>query len=585
MARNFYFAWCDSADTFDEEVHAVVDEQVFSAAITHNEGEFAKLDIEILNPRLGFLGPGRQQWCFLSWERGPADIIPLFKGRLVGYPENLRNNLVRLTFVARPEGYEATKGALAETLRVFPNYDPMFFNEEARTDPDAVLEGYAARYHIDRVTHAVTTSDILTGSSTLVIDSSAFKDSVTSTYGSPPLVQVNVKAQANWQQRATGTVNITPLFPAAITSLTALGLLEDWPDPGDNIGGGWAVGETGWSTGSRDGGKGHIVAYYTFDTGTGTSTTWGVVAITPYMEVDYDAEREYTENLEFTLTAGVQPMFTEPGDEEVMTLAMSANADEAVDPPEESGETELLMPIRDLRSRRYFQSERGQQSVQHLICRARAHLLYRSRAVSTTFSMPFEDGAELSCRHAITLVDARFPGGELYGKVTSYTLSVAGSGELNCSVTIGSAVGTGGSASEVAGTPTYIESDYIVDGHFYMAGATTFVLPDEVTVEDYSAVPINDDGLDFFQLTAADVVDEVVVTYQAAEQLADLNTRLAEINYEFAGVDNLVIEIEQRPTRIKVDMKNITDVGPFETTIPVTVSELAVPKYIDLEAA
>ena len=126
------------------------------------EGEFANLTVEIRNPRIGLLSPGRKRWAWLSWNNG-SEVIPLFFGRLVGVPGNLQQEIVTLQFTARPADYDARKQSLAETLKVAPYYDPVWIAADKRDDPDVVLEARSQIWHIDRVSHAVTVSDLLVG--------------------------------------------------------------------------------------------------------------------------------------------------------------------------------------------------------------------------------------------------------------------------------------------------------------------------------------------------------------------------------------------------------------------------------------
>ena len=64
-------------------------------------------------------------------------------------------------------------------------------------------------------------------------------------------------------------------------------------------------------------------------------------------------------------------------------------------------------------ARSYFPSNRGQQSLQHLICRARAKLRKRARAVQVEFETRFEAAASaaISCRKNASMTDAAPAGG------------------------------------------------------------------------------------------------------------------------------------------------------------------------------
>ncbi len=154
----FHFAWAGPAETTFGVEHQVEDEEVFAFALEHTEGDFATLAIDIRNPRRQFLAEGADLWMWLS-EDGTA----LFFGRLVAVPEDLHAEIVRLNFVARPTGFDTTKRALADTLRVWPYWDPVWILDERMEDPDTVLEARTQLWHIDRVTHAVTVSDIISG--------------------------------------------------------------------------------------------------------------------------------------------------------------------------------------------------------------------------------------------------------------------------------------------------------------------------------------------------------------------------------------------------------------------------------------
>ncbi|MEY9829825.1 hypothetical protein ABIA25_001640 [Sinorhizobium fredii] len=158
----FYFAWVDDTDTEFDEAFLRQDEEVLSFEISQAEGEFAAMTIGLRNPEEGLLKPARKQWAWLSADFGDtAGGQPLFFGRLVGMPEGIIGNEARLTFAARPADFVAAKTTAAAALKVAPFWDPIWITPELAADPDAVLEARSALWHIDRVTHAITASDVL----------------------------------------------------------------------------------------------------------------------------------------------------------------------------------------------------------------------------------------------------------------------------------------------------------------------------------------------------------------------------------------------------------------------------------------
>ena len=272
---------------FDPVVHNREDEQIVGLEIAQEEGGFATLTIDILNPNVGLLALGRNLWCWLSWDQAwtpqggaTPDLVPLFNGRLVGVPKLSTGEIVSLQFLARPDDFNGQKAALVSDLQVLPYYDPVWL--ASNVNPDTVLETYSSLWHVDRTTLEVTTSDILQGEDgTIVIgEDAAFYDAFSLSYGSPPLIGVTVSGTVSWQQQGDGFLDVTQdildAFAKAgspykqvfgtyydistdikdaeqaledagqndsggglISCMCGDGLRTDWPKPGTSIGGGW----------------------------------------------------------------------------------------------------------------------------------------------------------------------------------------------------------------------------------------------------------------------------------------------------------------------------------------------------------
>src|SRR6185436_974520 len=245
-----YFAWIDASETTFGPEHMRWDEAVFEFILSQQEGDPASLTAKVRRPVneagsvIGLLGPGRKIWCWFAFDCGPA--LVKFRGRLVGIPTSIFEELVTLEFVARPFDVVAQKEALAETLRVLPYYDPVVLDKERRKDPDVVVEGYTKVWHYDRETHVITVSDEITGEDGLVeFDGGSeagkvFWDGLGLTLASGPLTRVDVNAEFTWTQQARGTVDLTSYlishWPGSergeIPSLNA----ADWPKHGTSLG-------------------------------------------------------------------------------------------------------------------------------------------------------------------------------------------------------------------------------------------------------------------------------------------------------------------------------------------------------------
>ena len=181
-------------------IHNRFDEDVLSIVIEHGEGDFATLTVDIKNNGIGLLATGRNLWCWLSWDAawtpdGGAHPTSC-RCSTAGWSPCRRSPPTRsisLQFLARPDDFNVQKLNVAEELKVLPFWDPVWLASNAN-NPDTVLEAYSALWHTDRVTLAVTTSDIIEGEDGLVEigEDEAFYDAFSMSFGDAPLRQVSV---------------------------------------------------------------------------------------------------------------------------------------------------------------------------------------------------------------------------------------------------------------------------------------------------------------------------------------------------------------------------------------------------------
>jgi hypothetical protein len=245
MTLPFTFYWADESETtFNASTMNVFDEDIFSFDIKHDEGQIPTLDIVIRNPRIGLLAPGRKVWVWFAWQSDADDpdyhgaLVPLFFGVLVGVPTSLFQEKVTLQFIARSPQFIAQKQHLAETMKTSPYYDAIFIETNKRDDPDTILEGWSALWHVDRLTGAISASDILVGEDGNIEydEDHAIYNSVSLQLGQPPLTNIRVEASVNWTQRSSGYFVVPTVNMSSYTGDTLMG---DWPKPGSGIGGGY----------------------------------------------------------------------------------------------------------------------------------------------------------------------------------------------------------------------------------------------------------------------------------------------------------------------------------------------------------
>lgn len=615
MAQKIFFAWIDEDEDFDPDVHNREDENVFSMTIAQSEGDFATAECVIKNPRIGLLNVGRKQWCYISVQDG-GTVTPMIKGRLVGIPSDVFATLVTINFVARPSNYEQQKAALAASLRELPYWDPIFIGPDHWDDPDTVLEARSVLWHIDPVTHVVSVSDILIPEDGVedVAETEHLYDDMQVTLDQTPLRRVTMKATIPWTQQSAsaGGIDITQKIKAAfgadinglIKSYTMSGLIDDWPKQGDSFANGWTVvaGELNdvsyimpvtpipdifsWQGTVPRLAMGSFIyplkvtGEYHSGEKAGYNFQFELVVVqlgyaVPTLRVDYKASREFAQIVTFTLETDQQSIITLPGDDEALVITLNANkvSDQTWD---------ASVPIGDVQKRDYVHSPRGNLSMQYLVLVARAHLIARSRAVNTTFRMGFLQALRLqSLRKSGLLHDHRLPGGQALGKITSYSFNIDGStGAARADITIASCIGYGGAYTGSAGNPTWVDEGWVDPGWQEYENTIEVIDTADIQWTIPKFAPF-DDGIDFVSgLNANNAVKNVTVTNNFNAQGALLAAASEGPNTDQAKVSSV---LQNAPTQVSVTMVPM-DGGPFQQEVVLSLSDLIVPKQIDLEA-
>jgi hypothetical protein len=539
----FYFAWCGPGESFSS-AHIREDEAVLSFDITHTEGQIPTLDIELKNPHVGLLAPGRLQWVWFSW-KSPNDgsVTPLFYGRLIALPSNLLGEVVTLKFLARPVNYLAQKQAVAETMKVSPYYDPIWIVQDKLDDADTILETYTSSWHVDRFAQTVSVSDITfgeDGTEEFQFEDSYY-DSVAISFSQAPQNQVIFDGTINWTQQETGVVAV----PAtSIAAVNAAQVAADWPSPGDQLGNGVSVASSSISIGGggsvtedapqnvsiqiknfekthEDGDllsynlsiSGYLSGTIVSQNGSSVSgdpetgqagegfynATYAGIKDVPSsggnnvqgnMDLAYEMQRGRTETLKFVVASQLQSIITVPDDEPFNPIKISMQGTDvslalAGGPP----------PIGYSGRSTFLPTDRGLQSMIYPMLIARAHLMMSARAVKVSFDCTFERALNLSCRKNALLHDPRLPGGQIIGKITDYHMKGAGdTGTLIGTIQLESTIGTGDHIFVSEGTPTYVDDGYVSVGYQFYTNADLTLPTDDLTIEIPASFNV-DDGL------------------------------------------------------------------------------------------
>lgn len=638
----FYFAWVDAGEAFNPAVHDRVDEHIVAFRVEQMETELCSMSIDIFNPRIGLLNSGRKRWAWLAWyNQEEAMIESLFFGRVVGFPTNFNKNKITLEFIARPSDFGNQKADLAAGLRNLPYFDPVFIRDDALLDPDVVLEARTQVWHIDRITHEVSISDLIEGEDGVLEfqEEEIMWESVETSFNGTPVRRVRMTASTEWDQVVSGN-GLPCIKDMQVDTLAGAGLIGGWPkgaditggagiggsniiiEGGESLGGGWKV-TTGsarspyqnledndyayWYTRgytlNEDGfpiyGLGFppfylsVVSAYSASVpksgpASSSGTLFSIISdkVTLNLTLGYEATRKYKDTIIFDLIADSQSIVTEPDDEDYLEMSFTGN-DVSLPDPFDEYET----PIGGGNRRSYFAGDRGQQSIQYLIQLARANIVHRSRAVQVKWKCKFARAIEASLRKNALIHDRNLPGGQAVGKIVSYSFGAEG-GEISGEIVIQSCIGRGGSIAPVDGVNVYAD-DYI-DDYFFEEGQILVLGAGDVGFTRFSENP-NDDGL-IFPLRAVPYVvppnvftvfekelTPVPPTSDASTQIDDCgNTTSASVS---SSLDTGPYNDWLSGIKTTVDFRlKAVEGGPFETTYLCTVTDLKLPMQIDLEA-
>lgn len=634
----FLFAWVAEGTPWSDDL-ARCDEDVFAFSITHNENECATLQLDVENPQIGLLAAGRNLWGWLSHRKPNGDLVPLFFGRLMGIPEDLQDEIVRLQFQAKPVDFDAQKATLAATLRELPWYDPLWLAEGADEDPDNALEARTLTWCIDRVSLEVSLTDVGQGEDgtiTLTGDDH-YVDGVKIEVGQTPLTQIDVDAAVTWSQQGSGTVDLTqkiydafvatgsPYGYPLIGTFTSDGLLGNWPQPSSSLGAGWTYG-AGMVATTVAWQKPASKAVRYIEKPVAVPTAYQV-ASQPAKLGDLPIPTQYAQDLAWNSQGGepVRPLFQlmTPAEEaalgwknwdvlfevgpilqnfpmeyatsrdrtERVTFTLAVGVQPLLQDPE-GADVEALSfttanvtapidadgsaPLGDLTANAFFPTDRGQLALQYLMLVARAHGYVRARAISVTVEPVWEEVIELlSLRKNMAVHDPRFPGGLITGKITGYTIASDGAQQPMYSSVT---VGCMVGTAEILDSVDDPEDSYADD-----------YSDDYDELEPGGAIPVIAGVLRYESFDGAFVIDDdgLDLKNMTPSSVVQSLTVTNGVSVQETAINDSkadpVAGLRAFPTSIDLLLVPLTGAS-FETDYAVTVHPLYLPKTIDLAA-
>lgn len=573
-----FFAYVNPLDTYDDTIHSVEDEDVFSLRISQSETEFARARVEIRNPSIGLLAPGRKQRVFISCEHGPDKKL-LFAGRLVGFPLDIGENTVSVEFIAQPEDWFNTQQAFLQTLKVAPFYNPLFIPEEDRDKAEEILAARAALLHWDRMTGQVVLSDILQGSQFLDIGDEFFFDSLETEIGDPPVSRIVAEIEVQWLQLGVGEVNcgepIRREFTNTITAspqintLTPLAFEAGWN--GVRIPRGYELVESqltpvadafGLIQENLRSGLA-LVSGMDYPTKTGATPATRQVSIPRvwyegrlFLKAEYSQKRR--EIMHTVVTSETQNVSLSSDRTELLTARLQDPTALTQDEVLDVGKPSFFYEAGDLTSY-------GRDAVEHIVLQAMARLKKAARAVEIQFDCAAEKILELTCDYTVKINDPRIPGAEAIGKVVGYTILIDGDtgsqfGQVKIACCLGTAQDSIGSGDPIDETSyDNVTGGPIQSAVFYELAA----IPDIEIPVDVEAMETDDEYL----------IEEVIVEHSGHSQ-----------NVGWIAQAQPDVWLQDRRTRVEVELKSMNPEPELYAEVEIDCSTLTLPRHINLEA-
>jgi len=230
-----FFAWTNTFENFNAEHHARHDLPIFSLKIAQTEGRAATASIQTKGPL------NLHKGAILSKKLANGHYVCLFQGFLSHPPTKGNADELTLHFKAAPENLQEHLTTLLEEHKQTPFYDPLFIPEDADHNPEIIKLSRPVEFYIDRISHKVSLSPLLEGSTHYDVTSDCARDSVHLQRHKNFIDTVNLKLEAQWIQNAHGWVQadraLTHHLPLQkISSYTGSFLKRNWPKTGQKLG-------------------------------------------------------------------------------------------------------------------------------------------------------------------------------------------------------------------------------------------------------------------------------------------------------------------------------------------------------------
>lgn len=443
------------------------DEQIVSWSMTHAEAAFATARIQVQARETSYHALGRHAVLAVRLtDDGP--IKPIIRGTITAVPRGLRDELVEMELISKPDDWEEQEAALIEALAVAPWFDPMLEDAGAEKESDKVLRGYAAVLAWDRVDGSPRISHIDSGPRTVTLDRIVY-EGMNIEPDEPPLHSMTAEITATWLQDASVSSTVSWNFGSKLEVMAHEAALDAWPQPGADLGGNWVVEESELTFAQPYFVQlGKVAGGYDEAIYSGTLPVYRAKKARVLLRNNRTQAR--SETVHITANAAVPDVMSTTTETEVITLRRVIGSGDQSDPWQATvsySVGDIVFYERHLYEctadhvalytfspafwtqledsagkigTSFFSTNRGFDVIRAAVKRITARLRYAARAVRVRFEIPLADAVDLRPDDMITVADRRIPGGTATGKLVSLTINATEDGgrwaevEIACSV-------------------------------------------------------------------------------------------------------------------------------------------------------
>ncbi|MDR3179429.1 MAG: hypothetical protein LBT70_00835 [Holosporaceae bacterium] len=230
------FDWCFS---FHEEKKSWRgDAKIISLEIVHRECGFAsaKVVVTTTEPLV------TKKYAKIAVQKDDQNVEIIFSGRLVSFPIGFGNSCLKLEFISEPEdyqnqlnnfcqlNYEQYKNIDKHKLSDHPIiFDDLFFSTKDMNNPTVFLEGDCKIFYWDMTNGKLSLSDINHGAKNFEIKKcDIMQNSLKVRLFREPYKSISISIETSWLRHAYGCINLYPLIASnfknsVVSSYTNIG--------------------------------------------------------------------------------------------------------------------------------------------------------------------------------------------------------------------------------------------------------------------------------------------------------------------------------------------------------------------------